>query len=509
MPECCFIAVPACADRHRARRRRHGGDGRARTSATKPARSGSASQRGVMARSTPRRRCTSSRSNGSCGSAGFSPLPVTIKTRRKPRAAAPRIKVARARCATVRSCRADRCAHPAPSAPRCSRSLVRPSTPVGLATKGSGAATGMVRRLRLQLGLGRARLDRAGGLGLFESAAASFSAASNSARSSSVGSRWRLMGGLRKIACRHPAAPPPASASSTNNWPWAFMRPAMACAFAPKPQNTSPRTGPRMAPPVSWAIRSRSNGAVGPGRIGIRRGGRHEERRAQRMQPEIDGQAGARRQRHAFAAVRAERRIGQRRLAEEDIGAVGLHHPARPDRDAPSARRGSIAARPFRAGSRLRRSACGRWRYRAGRSGPHRRPAPWLPSSNATRPEPWMWRKNTAIGSSRIEQDRGGLEPVRVDGAPGPDRAPALWPSSRPAMFSWAHWGRNWPRSTRDQIVRHAIDRRLVGAVAGAAGPDLGLVIAGEEPVARPRRRRWRQAGTSVSKKRFGARAPA
>src|SRR5205814_750642 len=45
--------------------------------------------------------------------------------------------------------------------------------------------------------------------------------------------------------------------SSTHIFPRFFIRPATASASGPKPQKTSPRIGPRMAPPVSWATRSR------------------------------------------------------------------------------------------------------------------------------------------------------------------------------------------------------------------------------------------------------------
>ena len=73
--------------------------------------------------------------------------------------------------------------------------------------------------------------------------------------------------GLEKLAfvlgglALHDARPLPRRAAtsfgiSTYSRPCAFMPPASVSASCPKPKNISPRTAPRMAPPVSWAISS-------------------------------------------------------------------------------------------------------------------------------------------------------------------------------------------------------------------------------------------------------------
>src|SRR5947207_14631360 len=52
----------------------------------------------------------------------------------------------------------------------------------------------------------------------------------------------------------------PGLGTNTNIRPAAFILPAMDSASCPYPQNTSPRAGPRMAPPVSCAMSSCRNG---------------------------------------------------------------------------------------------------------------------------------------------------------------------------------------------------------------------------------------------------------
>src|SRR5579885_2468289 len=51
--------------------------------------------------------------------------------------------------------------------------------------------------------------------------------------------------------------------NSTYSVPSDFVRPATRSAFAPKPKKMSPRTGPLIAPPVSWAISRWRNGWSG------------------------------------------------------------------------------------------------------------------------------------------------------------------------------------------------------------------------------------------------------
>ena len=77
-----------------------------------------------------------------------------------------------------------------------------------------------------------------------------------------------------------------------------------------------------------------------------------------------------------------------------------LHHALRPVGMGQQPGADGLQRDVLRAPARRRRSACGRWRYRAGRSRRHRRCAPMPPSSNTTRPDPESAGRKSATGSS-------------------------------------------------------------------------------------------------------------
>ena len=97
------------------------------------------------------------------------------------------------------------------------------------------------------------------------------------------------------------------------------MRPASCAASSPKPQKKSTRSGPRIAPPVSWANTRRWSG-----RRRQRPSRGEEHRRAKRNRAWIDCDRTTCRERHAEGADRAVNRRGgvQGQLAKENVARV-------------------------------------------------------------------------------------------------------------------------------------------------------------------------------------------
>ena len=177
------------------------------------------------------------------------------------------------------------------------------------------------------------------------------------------------------VESRHPAAGHGAGSDpfgqSTQRRSGCFMRPACASASAPQPQKKSARTAPVIALPVSCAITARRSGTFDSGSV-VSSQAIVAVRNAER----VDRDRAAGRQRHGLRALRAELRIGQRLLAEEDIARVAPQQlvDALRIRWPPTA--GSPATRPARASARPARPASARPSGTAGRCGRRRRPAP-------------------------------------------------------------------------------------------------------------------------------------
>ena len=182
-------------------------------------------------------------------------------------------------------------------------------------------------------------------------------------------------------------APPRPWAAGSRPIRLADMPPAIRAASLPAPQKVSKRLAPLIAPPVSCAThRPLASVAVE----------RQEHRRAQRHERRIGGDAVARGDRHAERAERA--RPGQ--FPEEDVARDSRASARGPRRAGRASRRRSPPCWRLRPGADCARAAAARPRHIRGRSGRHSRSASRLPSGSLTRPEPWMWRKNSSIGSA-------------------------------------------------------------------------------------------------------------
>ena len=111
------------------------------------------------------------------------------------------------------------------------------------------------------------------------------------------------------VALRHAAPPDTRAAQAHRNRPRLRTTPAISPAASPDPAKRSPRAGPTIAEPVSWATISRRNGpppnavsAAPRRRTGCRRCGSAGRRRSP-----------ARRQRHLGRGDRAQRGVVDRR----------------------------------------------------------------------------------------------------------------------------------------------------------------------------------------------------
>ena len=101
--------------------------------------------------------------------------------------------------------------------------------------------------------------------------------------------------------------------------PRLWSAPAISPAASPEPAKMSPRAGPTMAEPVSCGDHQPApRRAIGERRF-------DEDRRAEAVDQAVDGEAPAFGQRHLGGGDWPERRILDRRLAEEDEGAVTRH----------------------------------------------------------------------------------------------------------------------------------------------------------------------------------------
>ena len=153
----------------------------------------------------------------------------------------------------------------------------------------------------------------------------------------------------------------------------------MAPALSPVPQNRSPRTGPLIAPPVSWATTSR--------RIGVRCEAllRFEpDRDAEREKARSTARLRSGRQYHPF---RADRTVAGD-LAKKHIGRVLAAQRRAVFRVRRSSSRGSPPSSPSRAAARRGRSTGGRPRHRACRCCRHSRPGQCRPRAAAPGPSP-------------------------------------------------------------------------------------------------------------------------
>ena len=187
------------------------------------------------------------------------------------------------------------------------------------------------------------------------------------------------------------------------------IRPASRPASSPKPQKKSARIGPRIAPPVSCAITSRCSGASDSGSVvarntgapsGIARGSTAIVR--------------PREQRHAEAADRTVdlrlERAGQRRrhFAKEDVARILVEQLPATARDARGPTRECPASTLRPSSVRRGRSARARPSETAGRSGRRSRRASRRLRRAATRPEPWICRKNASTGSVDVHERLAG-----------------------------------------------------------------------------------------------------
>ena len=240
------------------------------------------------------------------------------------------------------------------------------------------------------------------------------------------------------------------------------MRPAIDFARSPEPQYTSPRTAPRIAPPVSWATSShcrRSSGASGAA------AGDH------RIEP--DGHA--------------ERQVQP--VDREGTAPSSGRPPGRPPAPRPGSRgrRRRTGSSPLTSAARsgfARNQASIDWSETLASSISPRsisvRPMAWYecpfwaeyptrrtdPSSSSIRPEPWMWRKKA---STRV-----------VDPRRSPGRGPRANPRRSPA-------GRRRRRGCRRARARRRggrADRR--GSARGRPSRDRSAACRAERRSALP-----------------------
>ena len=156
---------------------------------------------------------------------------------------------------------------------------------------------------------------------------------------------------------------------------------------APAPQKVSKRLAPLIAPPVSCA----THRPLASGRSSVRKTGAPSGTNSG-----IGRDRRSRRHRHAERAERA--RPGQ--LPEEDVATDSRASAPGPRPGWRASRRRSPACSRRPAAGCRARAAAARWRHIRGRSDRHSRSASRRRRAAGRRPEPWIWRKNSSIGSA-------------------------------------------------------------------------------------------------------------